>query len=228
MQQPTKPIVIEEEPSHELYANLIGKNADNIIREPLSNLKRARGTNQVPQASSLSTIIPEENDDEAETSMSSSSTVTGRHSAKPQETRRKEHSKTNVYKKALSPNYNAPPLSQLSLDKKNKGFQMLARMGFREKDGGLGKDRQGTLTPMKTVLKLDRRGLGSGKRLVPKVTHKLNNDSLEGDGVKRKLSKAERKRLAKNESDREQLKAKKARMMIRSDLDDKYGVFLGL
>lgn len=108
---------------------------------------------------------------------------------------------------------------------------MLTKMGFNEKDGGLGKHRQGQMVPVKTILKLDRKGLGSGRRKIAKVTHKFKNGADCGDNNnnnERKLTKSERKRLAKLERDKEQMKAKKARMIISSELDDKYGVFLGL
>merc|ERR1719471_1502042 len=38
-------------------------------------------------------------------------------------------------------------------------------------DSGLGKDSEGKLYPVKTVLKRDRKGLGESEALKPKVTH---------------------------------------------------------
>jgi hypothetical protein len=48
----------------------------------------------------------------------------------------------------------------VQLPPQNKGFLLLAKLGFDELDGGLGAQRQGRREPVATSLKLDRRGLG--------------------------------------------------------------------
>ena len=249
------PTVIEDEPSHEIYANLIGKKVTDIITQPSStsllcnntSSSEGRGHRQavaaVPAALPLSpTVIPNKYDDDSDNNDNidnNDSHPTNkklRNSNSPENDDSNHKTNVQVYKRAFSSNYNAPTLSQLSLNHKNKGFQLLTKMGFHEKEGGLGRHRQGRLTPMKTILKFDRRGLGSGKKKEAKVTHRLgddNNGKKNNGGVNKKqqnlhLTKSERKRLAKLERNKEQMKAKKARMMISSVLDDKYGVFLGL
>ncbi|XP_065898416.1 G patch domain and ankyrin repeat-containing protein 1-like [Dysidea avara] len=57
-----------------------------------------------------------------------------------------------------------------SIPHSNKGFQLLMKGGWNP-ECGLGPDGQGTRQPVKTVLKRDREGLGSGKKLKPRVTH---------------------------------------------------------
>lgn len=230
-ERPHNPTIIEDEPSHEIYASLIGKNASTILGEPLSSSNKTRRNHSLlqqkalPLSSATAAIIPLSNDEEESYNTPSQSSASSR-------TKRKKNPQpAEIYKRAFSPTYNAPTLSQLSLDKKNRGFQMLTKMGFNEKDGGLGKHRQGQMVPVKTILKLDRKGLGSGRRKIAKVTHKFKNGADCGDNNNnngRKLTKSERKRLAKLERDKEQMKAKRARMIISSELDDKYGVFLGL
>ena len=48
---------------------------------------------------------------------------------------------------------------------------MMVRNDNWDPDSGLGKDSEGKLYPVKTVLKRDRKGLGEGKALNPKVTN---------------------------------------------------------
>ena len=56
-------------------------------------------------------------------------------------------------------------------------FQMMVRNDNWDPDSGLGKDSEGKLYPVKTVLKRDRKGLGEGEALKPKVTHFAPFDS---------------------------------------------------
>jgi len=57
-----------------------------------------------------------------------------------------------------------------SIPHSNKGFQLLMKGGWNP-ECGLGPDGQGVRQPVKTVLKRDREGLGSGKKPKPRVTH---------------------------------------------------------
>lgn len=57
-----------------------------------------------------------------------------------------------------------------SIPQSNKGFQLMIKRGWNP-ENGLGPSEQGTLQPIKTVLKRDRHGLGSGKKQKPRVTH---------------------------------------------------------
>jgi len=55
----------------------------------------------------------------------------------------------------------------------NRGYQMMIRNDKWDPDSGLGKEGEGKLYPVKTVLKRDRRGLGTagGDAPTPRVTH---------------------------------------------------------
>lgn len=57
-----------------------------------------------------------------------------------------------------------------SIPQSNKGYQMMIKRGWNP-ENGLGPTEQGTLQPIKTVLKRDRQGLGSGSKQKPRVTH---------------------------------------------------------
>ena len=57
-----------------------------------------------------------------------------------------------------------------SIPQSNKGFQLMIKRGWNP-ENGLGPSEQGTLQPIKTVLKRDRQGLGSGGKQKPRVTH---------------------------------------------------------
>jgi len=57
-----------------------------------------------------------------------------------------------------------------SIPQSNKGFQLMMKRGWNP-ENGLGPSEQGTTQPIKTVLKRDRQGLGSGKKQKPRVTH---------------------------------------------------------
>ena len=68
------------------------------------------------------------------------------------------------------------PPSQLSVDlqvqihESNKGFQLLAGMGWNL-DEGLGARKQGRVNPLQTTFKRGTTGLGAGEKLRPRVTH---------------------------------------------------------
>lgn len=109
--------------------------------------------------------------------------------------------------------------SSMSIDSSNKGFKLLSNMGWREKDGGLGKRRQGSLLPIQTVLKADTLGVGAGKRKIARITHKHTNKE-EIIVQDRKVTKAERKRLRQLEQDEANRQDKIIRMMLRSDVPD--------
>ena len=57
-----------------------------------------------------------------------------------------------------------------SIPQSNKGFQLMIKRGWNP-ENGLGPSEQGTLQPVKTVLKRDRQGLGAGRKQKPRVTH---------------------------------------------------------
>ncbi len=227
MSSKSEPTNIEDEPSHEIYANLIGKDPSKIIL-PQSCMKSTSIIIRTRNAES--SIIPlyapvHEKEEEECIDDDNFCTRTCTH--------RINHSFVNLYKSAIN-SLQTSPMSQLSLNKNNKGFQILTRMGFNEKDGGLGKTRQGKISPVKTVLKNDKRGLGSGKKRLEKVTHHCQGISSgasttgEKGIVIKKEGKRDRKRKLKDELNDERIREKKVRMLINSDLPDEYATFLGI
>lgn len=110
-------------------------------------------------------------------------------------------------------------MSSLRLDKSNKGFEMLSKMGWKESEGGLGRDRQGPMLPIKTVFKSDKKGLGVGKPKPARVTH---SQAPAKDDTPKQETKAERKRRQRSEREREECRNKKIRMMLRTDISDEY------
>jgi len=80
---------------------------------------------------------------------------------------RREHEAGTVHLLNRSLKGADPPLvmRRVQLSERNKGFQLLARLGFDELGGGLGLKRQGRLDPVATALKVDRAGLGHAAAL---------------------------------------------------------------
>jgi len=226
--------MIEDELSHEIYAGIIGKDVSKIISNSSSSqsmslppLPHYHRKNFSLSNSKYSVLIPLSSN---ETSSSSSS------SSLPPSHNKMKCSFLDLYHGSLA---SQKEISQLSLDRTNKGFQMLTNMGFKESEGGLGRSRQGKLAPVKTTLKLDKRGVGSGKRLTAKVTHFISktgkskaaaSSARTGDDGKDhgRETKAQRRQRQKKELVKEQLREKKARMLINSDLCPAYNGYLGL
>ena len=180
------PTVIEEEPAHEFYARIVGKNVPpptTAAYPPIQNL------------------VAEENYDgsskwrRTEVRQEAPTRVAGRPPRSPPphlvpllkncEGESEICPMTDaarLYRDAIS---NSPPrLSALSLDWSNRGFHMLARMGWSERGGGLGKDRDGRMAPVETFFKIDTKGLGS-HRGKPRITH-VRQDAHSGKGGDKK------------------------------------------
>jgi len=117
---------------------------------------------------------------------------------------------------------------------------MLNGMGWSEDSGGLGKSRQGEMLPVKTTLKMDKRGLGSGtgRRGKPsargsaeaKITHKhddieaaagRNRGKTTGTGPSDE-TKAQRKKRKKREAQKAAHDDRRVRMMLQSDIPPEY------
>lgn len=128
---------------------------------------------------------------------------------------------SQAYYKAITTTTMAPQHSRLKLDKSNKGFQLLRTMGWKEREGGLGRQRQGNLEPIKTVLKQNKRGLGADPRTDAKITHSAQQlaSSLF---VKRKESKGLRRRRRRREREQEWTKVKDIQFMLRTDVSEQY------
>ena len=86
---------------------------------------------------------------------------------------------------------------------------MLKQMGWRESEGGLGKERQGNLTPVKIFLKRDKKGIGSGERLMAKVTHTSSRSSGAGTADRGQINK-ETKAARRLEAQKDQERNKRA------------------
>lgn len=178
--------MVEEVPSHEIYASLLG-----IQRKPLLSVSSC------PKNSPGATVIPIE---EAEIPRSSF----GQAYQRAQETK----------------------FSSLAIQPSNKGFKLLEKMGWKECEGGLGRNRQGSLLPVKTMLKDDKKGLGASPRKRARVTHrrkgkKGNNTPQETKKLPHE-TKAQRKWRLRTEREKQHNDAKKIRLMLRTDVGDEY------
>ena len=116
--------------------------------------------------------------------------------------------------------------SQLSLNSSNKGFKMLEKMGWKESGGGLGKQRQGILTPVNPCLKLDHKGLGCCTKNKKKM--KVHRDGSIHDNVSRTPMQPcqKRRRRQEEEQEEEARTMKRIRLLLRSDLADEYLQYL--
>ena len=190
-----RPILVEDESPQEFYASLIGKKP----RAVKTSETAPPSKNQRQHSSTLPVVASEE----------PCAPISNAEFNK-------------IYKRAIS---DPPQLSSLSLDPSNKGFKLLTSMGWREHEGGLGKRRQGTLTPVKTQIKNDKRGLGKGRKKEERVTHHPH----EKASVEVQETKAQRKRRRKAEREREQRREKRVRMLLRTDVSDEYEqLYMGL
>lgn len=192
------PVIIEEEPPHEFYASLLGKKGAIQSHSQSLAAGEARLVRRHDSSTSLpAVIVPEE-----------------------KRPKKEEIAFSRLYGRSLS---DPPKLSSLALDETNRGYKILEKMGWSEQKGGLGRQRQGSMLPVKTVLKRDKKGLGSGKRKKARITHPAKSRSPENDGAtQRKETKAERRRRRKQEAEQESRKAKRARMLLRTDISDEY------
>lgn len=232
--------VIEDEPASDFYASLVGleppssgsRKRNRVLPHPeeskrgldVRNCKRL----QIP-APSLAPIVGA---DEGE--IEANERGTGKQHA--------DAALKSEMAQTLHRAFANPPIHQtsLSLDNSNKGYAMLSAMGWSEDGGGLGKSRQGTMLPVKTALKMDKRGLGSGtarrrgKRpgqgnAEARITHK--HDDIEAAAGRKKgseadrshrESKAERKKRQKQEAEKASRDDRRARLMLRSDIPPEY------
>jgi hypothetical protein len=112
-------------------------------------------------------------------------------------------------------------LTSLFLDRSNKGFEILTKIGWREQEGGLGKKRQGSLLPIKTVLKGEgKKGIGAGKQKTARITHRFQKkETVQDDQKETKAQRNRRRHLERGEASRQD---KRIRMMLRTDVSDEY------
>lgn len=131
-----------------------------------------------------------------------------------------------VFKTAFGQTYAKSQEIQLSsslllLGPSNKGFKLLLKMGWRERDGGLGKHRQGSLLPIKTVFQPGKKlGLGARNRKAARISHQpVNKERVVCD---RKMTKAERRKRQRLEHEKEVHDMRRIRMMLRTDISDEH------
>ncbi|EFN83688.1 Protein BAT4-like protein [Harpegnathos saltator] len=90
------------------------------------------------------------------------------------------------------------------ISKQNKGYKMLLNTGWDE-EAGLGPSGKGIKYPIKTCLKMDRKGLGQSAESEYRVTHFKPSDTTAINGTKTSKQKPLKKR------DREKLLHREAR-----------------
>ncbi|XP_041364563.1 G patch domain and ankyrin repeat-containing protein 1-like [Gigantopelta aegis] len=81
-----------------------------------------------------------------------------------------------------------PKSNNYLIPESNVGYRMLLRGGW-DVDKGLGPDGSGNKFPVKTVLKRDRKGLGSEQKVPAKVTHFNPHDTNAINSIKRKCER---------------------------------------
>jgi len=197
------PIVIEEEPVHEFYARLCNTKVT----------KRIVSTKTRTSPRINSAIIPIDTDLD---------NVSGplHHKSDPTKA-------PNAFSKAFQYALSSPSFSSsLSLNSSNcqKGFKLLEKMGWNEKDGGLGKNRQGIICPISTKWNRYQRGLGSGKRpLESRITHRPPKKKIkQHNNEMTKLTKGQRKRLRIEKEEQQRQREKQTRLMLRSDISEEF------
>jgi len=214
-------VVVEDEPPSDFYASLCGLSG--------SQRKRKRTLLATPTG-------PDRSESSGRSSSSAAVACMGTDRSvcipPDEETGATASGGRSDMARALHKAFTDPPrLSSISLDKRNRGHAMLRRMGWSEDGGGLGKNRQGGMAPVKTELKLDRKGLGASagrKKTKARVTHKHEHIAAAGgcavsavqgsDGTACSESKSERKRRLKAEKERAARKDKRVRMMLSYDV----------
>jgi hypothetical protein len=182
--------IIEEIPSHELYANLVGipNSYTEVVSQSFQAIKDspAVGINLIPPPPPSNVLAKEEHN----------------------------HSEFGKVYKRASEGFIEP--SKLTLNSSNKGYQMLEKMGWKESEGGLGKERQGRLIPLTPSLKLDQKGLGCSKTIIlPKKKTYIQPPPPPP------CQKRIRQRMQE-----EAQEMKRIRVMLRSDLSDEYLSYL--
>ena len=192
-----KSTMIDPIPSHELYASLVGISH----RLTISN-QAVEYPNCLANVHANVHVIPVEAKREPTTPLDLFS---------------------QVYNKAVIATAKTSQQKQscLILDNRNKGFQLLRTMGWKEREGGLGRQQQGNLEPIKTVWKRNKQGLGTEPRSDTKIIHSAEQP-LSSRFVKQKESKGLRRRRRRREQQQEWTKTKDIQFMLRTDVSEEY------
>nr|XP_050858210.1 G patch domain and ankyrin repeat-containing protein 1 homolog [Vespula vulgaris] len=98
------------------------------------------------------------------------------------------------------------PNAIYGISKQNKGYQMLLNTGWDE-EGGLGPSGKGIKYPIKTMLKMDRKGLGQPGEVESRITHFMPGDTNAIKNVRiykqKPLKKRDREKLLNREARKE-------------------------
>lgn len=98
------------------------------------------------------------------------------------------------------------PNAIYGISKRNKGYQMLLNTGWDE-EGGLGPSGKGIKYPIKTTLKMDRKGLGQLGEVESRITHFMPGDTNAIKNVRiykqKPLKKRDREKLLNREARKE-------------------------
>lgn len=224
--------VIEEEPSHEIYANVVGLKVTNLSHTTYNSTLNATICNSSSECCSThapnSIHVQQQLEthaglvsidslpaDHMDTNSNNANGVLFPIFGEDLLNAKSPIDKSlSVYRKRLAESPASSSMSQISLDQTNKGFRILEKMGWKEIQGGLGSRRQGMIAPIKTTLKRDKRGIGSGKQTSPKVTHTMRRERKQNPLVTDRTFVDGARR------------SKKARMLITSELPEEYLAYL--
>mmetsp|Transcript_28803 Transcript_28803/g.44777 ORF Transcript_28803/g.44777 Transcript_28803/m.44777 type:complete len:235 (-) Transcript_28803:1142-1846(-) len=211
-QQQAEPTLIEEEPAHELYARICGvPSSRSLDRHPhhqvASNAHRPLIIRRPESFMTVNTRIPEDQK-EKENRINSKSVhefqkamlyaSAGQHDDGVKKKKMKLQAGRSRSTVALNTS------QHLAIDRSNRGYRLLSRMGFREEEGGLGKRRQGRLKPILPKVKLDLRGVGSNSK---------------SSATSKKKSKSTQQRSGQQQQYLESVRRDKtARLLLRTDI----------
>ena len=227
---PSRAAIIEDEPASDFFASVVGvkpRKRRRILPQPRAKFESANQNNNQSETSTASLPIVDAEKEEIKANCCSD---------------KKSDALKSEMAHTLHRAFANPPANQtsLSLDKSNKGYTMLSAMGWSEESGGLGRSRQGEMLPVKTTLKMDKRGLGSsstkrGKRSAQgsaeaRITHKHHdieaaagrNHTPQAEAGPSGETKAERKKRKKQEAEKASRNDRRVRMMLRSDIPPEY------
>ena len=246
----TAPVAVEDIPAHDIYAEIVGIRKRPTLGRTTETICQAPhpGRGSRPSAAVAATtafiVVEDENDDgedekdknnSTSTSQSATALPLSSSSTLPSTTaatsRAATHGSRSRRTMSLLENLRQSEKIQkdstnLVLDPSNRGFKMLQRMGWQEKDGGLGRQRQGSMQPVKTILKADKKGLGAGRKKRARVTHPASKTSgmnrYEKNDRNAGESKAQRKQRRAEHRARQVRMAKKTRMLLRTNVSEEY------
>ena len=181
------PTIIEDEPSHEIYSSLFEGTTSQLSSSSFfqnkNNIDTIHNNNNNDENQFCKNVIVLDN----------------------------PPIRTKVYQNNVVVSSSTMTRQGISMDCSNKGYQMLSKMGWNKKDGGLGKRRQGRMNPT-SIVKHDKVGLGSFPPTNKTTSTVQKHSHMETKALKRRRQKEELEHKKKKE--------KQIRIMLRSDIPD--------